>query len=55
MLTETRTTGTRASRVVTVSRADLEAVYEYARQFGVDCDPSMMRVRALLNEGDDVP
>jgi hypothetical protein len=33
---------------VAVSREDLEIVYEYARRFDVDCDPSMQRVREVL-------
>jgi hypothetical protein len=40
-----------ADELLTISRADLYAVYEYARHFDVDDDPAMIRVRAALDKG----
>jgi hypothetical protein len=36
------------SQLVSIDRDDLAAIYSYARQFDVDDDPVMLRVKALL-------
>ena len=38
---------------IVVNRPDLQTVYEYARQFDVDDDPAMVRVREALGGCDD--